>query len=256
VNPPGFSRWQDLSAIDQVTVDAYAEFAGHLVGIDDPRPAVAADVLLNEAMRGAINARFAARFDSFDVRAAFSIWTKWYLNVFLPPVLLADILLRQALPIGLDRVAFILSDDTRVAAIRIDGLDADSSSDAAFERFAPLVFDHLEPLIEMWAQRSGVTRRVLWSNAGNTFEAMLGRIERVSGASPRLREARRLLDEPLWRDGRSNPLFRAVHYVPDGDTLIRRRRICCIQYLLPDRRFCKACPIEEARIARPVSVVR
>jgi ferric iron reductase protein FhuF len=159
------------------------------------------------------------------------------------------------LPIGLDRVAFILGNDMRVAAVKIDGPDADSSGNAAFARFAPLIFDHLEPLIEMWAERSGVTRRVLWSNVGNTFEAMLRKIEGVSGSSQRLRQARHVLSEPLWPNGRPNPLFRAVRYVPDGDTFVRRRRICCIQYLLPDRKFCKACPIDEARAISSISVV-
>jgi ferric iron reductase protein FhuF len=256
VDTLGSPRPQYLSAIDRLTFSAYASFAGHLVGVDDPRAAVGADFLLNEAMRGAINARFAKRFASFDIRAAFSIWTKWYLNVFLPPVLLADVLLTRTLPIGLNRLAFILNDDTRVTAVKIDGPDADSNGEGAFQRFAPLIFDHLEPLIEMWAQRSGVTRRVLWSNAGNTFEAMLSKIESVSGSSQRSRQARHLLNEPFWQNGRPNPLFGAVRYVPDGDTFVRRRRICCIQYMLPDRKFCAACPIEEARAISSTSVVR
>jgi ferric iron reductase protein FhuF len=80
-------------AIDQLAIrQDYACFAGRLVGTDDPRPSVPADALLNLSMRTAIEARFSQRFDNFDPRAVHSIWMKWYLNAFLPPVLLADLL--------------------------------------------------------------------------------------------------------------------------------------------------------------------
>jgi ferric iron reductase protein FhuF len=225
------------------------------VGFDDPRPSIAAEFLLNEAMRDAICARFAARFENFDSRAVLSIWTKWYLNAILPPVLLADLLLMRGLSLPLDHVEFIVGTDSRVTAIKMDGAGQDTTGANAFDRFGHLIFDHFNPLIEMWSERSEVTRRVLWSNVGNTFEAMLCRVEAVSGSSPRLEEAWHLVNEPLWPGGRSNPLHAAVHYVAVGDALVRRRRICCLQYLLPDRRFCKACPIDEAKAARQTLVV-
>ena len=102
----------------------------------------------------------------------------------------------------------------------------------------------------MWCERTEVTARVFWSNVGNTFEAMLRRIEAVSGASDRLSEAQRMLSVPTAPSGEPNPLFDAVHYVLEDGAPMRRRRVCCLQYLLPDRRFCKACPIDEARAPR------
>jgi ferric iron reductase protein FhuF len=202
---------------------------------------------LNIGMRKAIGARFKARFDAFEPRAALSIWTKWYVNVFLPPILLADVLLGRKLPVALDHIQFIIGDDARVAAFKIRGEAEDTSCADHFDRFEAVVFDHFKPLIEMWSARSDVTCRVLWSNVGNTFEAMLRKVESVSGGSERLEQAQRLLCEPVWRDGRSNPLCGAVYYVAETDVLERRRRVCCLQYLLPDRRFCSACPVEDAR---------
>ena len=240
-----------LHAIGRLTTGEYECFAGRLVGFDDPRPSMAAEFLLNGAMREAIYARFAARFENFDTRAVLSIWTKWYLNAFLPPVLLADVLLMRGLSVPLDRIEFIIGEDSRVAAVKMENADQDTADAGAFDRFGHLIFDHFDRLIEVWSERSDVTRRVLWSNVGNTFEAMLCRIETISGFSPRLKQARHLLNEPLWPGGRPNPLHAAVHYVADGDALVRRRRICCLQYLLPDCRFCKACPIEEARAVAP-----
>jgi ferric iron reductase protein FhuF len=235
------------ATIDQVTVGEYVCFAGGLVGQDDPRTSVPADALLDDAMRARIEARFAARFDHFDPRAVHSIWMKWYLNIFMPPLLLSDLFLMRSLPVEIDRISFIVGDDTRVTAVKLGDIGEDTSRADPFGRFQRLIFAHFDPLIEIWSTRTEVTRRVFWSNVGNTFEAMLRRVETVSGPSERLQQARQLLREPIWSDGRPNPLYDAVFDVIEAGVPERRRRVCCLQYLLPDRRFCKACPVEEAR---------
>lgn len=218
-------------------------FAGALIGVDDPRPTVTADALLDDGLRARVHDRFAQRFGSFEERAVHSIWMKWYLNALLPPVLLADVLLQRSLSLKLRDVRFVIADDGRISAIGVQDESIDTAGIDPFTRLAPLIFEHFEPLIDILSARSDVTRRVYWSNVGNTYEAMLRRIESVAGASPRLAEAQQLLETPRWPDGRPNPLAGAVHYQND----IRLRRICCLQYLLPDRRFCKACPIDEAQ---------
>ena len=136
---------------------------------------------------------------------------KWYLNAFLPPVLLADVLLARGVPVALNEIGFIVADDSRVSAVMVDGEGEDTTGADPFDRFESLIFDHFEPLIEIWSTRTEVTRRVYWSNVGNTFEAMLRRIETVSGVSPRLEQARRLLGAPFWPDGRINPIHDAVY---------------------------------------------
>jgi ferric iron reductase protein FhuF len=230
--------------IDRLAVGDYRLFGGRLVDGRDPRASIPADDLLNTPMRKAIDRRFARRFEVFDDRAVHSIWMKWYLNAFIPPILLADILLGQSVAVELPKLRFIIADDGRVDAIKINGT-RDSNSEDPFRRYGPMVFDHFAPLIALWCSRTEVTARVFWSNVGNTFEAVLRRIETVSGPSARLSDAQRLLATPDWL-GKRNPLFDAVRYVSDG-AAGRRRRVCCLQYLLPDRHFCKACPIEEAR---------
>lgn len=235
-------------AIDALAVhEDYSSFTGRLVGSKDCRPSVPADALLDASMRTAIEARFARRFDDFDPRAVHSIWMKYYVNACLPPLLLADLLLLQTVAVPLDATRFILGDDLLVAAIKIARDSWDSSCSDPFDRFSDLIFGHFQPLIERWSACTNVTPRVFWSNVGNTFEAMLRRVEAVSGSSQRLEQAWSLLIEALWSDGRPNPLFDAIHYVTQGGISVRRRRICCLQYLLPDRRYCKACPIEEPR---------
>lgn len=236
-----------FAKIEGLAKGDYAPFGGRLVGPDDGRPAIDANALLDADMQRAIHERFAQRFPRFDPRATLSIWVKWHLNAVLPPLLMADVLLGWRLPLALDDVTFVIADDARTAAMRCQREGVVSTTDDPFERFDELIFGHLAPLVTLFAARTGLTRRVLWSNIGNTFEAMLRRIENVSGRSERLVSADRLLTEPRWPDGRINPIHGAVHYIGEDRPADRRRKVCCLQYRLPDRRFCTACPIDEAR---------
>jgi ferric iron reductase protein FhuF len=170
--------------------------------------------------------------------------------VVLPPLLLADVLLAWRLPLALGEVRFVIGDDVRTVALKCGGGGCPCVTADPFARFEQLVFGHFTPFVALLAARTGLTKRVLWSNVGNTFEAMLRRIEEVSGGSKRLVAADHLLAAPCWPDGRLNPIFRAVHYIDEERSHEhRRRKVCCLQYRLPDRRFCKACPIEDAREA-------
>src|SRR5215475_7633455 len=125
---------QVCEAIDRLAVGDYASFGGRLVGPQDPRPGLPADRLLDAPMREAIEHRFALRFAAFDARAVHSIWMKWYLNAFIPPVLLADVLLGQSISVDLAEVRFIKGDDERVAAVKIRHT-RDSSGAEPLRRF-------------------------------------------------------------------------------------------------------------------------
>jgi ferric iron reductase protein FhuF len=231
-------------ALDRIASGPYSEFSGRLVADDDPRRSVTADGLLDATMRSAIEARFARRFAHFDPRAVHSIWVKWYVYAVVPPFLLADLLLQRTLPAALDQTRFIIGDDDRVAALVIAGPGIDTTATPPFDRLDELVFGHFAPLIDLWITRTDLTRRVLWSNVGNTFEAMVRKLEEVTGPFERLRQLEDLLTKPTWYDGRRNPLHDAVRYRRHADGSNKRlRRVCCLQYMLPDRQHCSACPV-------------
>ena len=160
-------------------------------------------------MGKAIDRRFAQRFEVFDPRAVHSIWMKWYLNAFIPPTLLADILLEQSVAVGLLELRFIIAGNARVDAIKINAT-RDSSSEDPFRRYGPMVFDHFASLIAMWCSRTEVTARVFWSNAGNTFEAMPRRAETMSGPSERLSEAQRFLATSATRCSTRFAMYRTA----------------------------------------------
>jgi hypothetical protein len=62
MNVPVFPCRNILREIDRLTTGEYGCFAGRLVGFDDPRPSIAAEFLLNKAMRNTIYARFCRAF--------------------------------------------------------------------------------------------------------------------------------------------------------------------------------------------------
>jgi ferric iron reductase protein FhuF len=137
----------------------------------------------------------------FEPRAARSILTQ----LIVPPTLLCDLFLRLQLPLSLSHTAFIIGDDSRVAVVKICGPPVDVDAADPFDRFGHLIFDHFEPLIKLWSARSDVTRRVLWCNVGNTFEAMLAKVKALSGQTRRLDDANWLMNQQLWKDGRPTP---------------------------------------------------
>jgi ferric iron reductase protein FhuF len=228
--------------LDALTVDTFSRFSGCIADRDDDRPTVSADALLDTSMRQSISGRFRGRFEFFDERAVHSIWMRWYLHVLVPPFLLADILLDWTPPVALEDVRFIVGPDARIEAVKLLSAGQNTGGVEPFVRFRELIFGHLAPLIEIFAERTSVTRRVYWSNVGDEFEAMLRRIEQIAGRLPRLLEAQDILEKQTWPDNQTNPIFNAVIY-KSGNRSPRVRRVCCLQYLLPDRRFCSACPV-------------
>jgi ferric iron reductase protein FhuF len=228
--------------LDALTIGKFARFSGCIACGDDDRPTVSADALLDTSMRQSISDRFRVRFAFFDERAVHSIWMRWYLHVLVPPFLLADILLDWTLPVALEDVRFIVGADARIEAVKLLSAGQNTGGVEPFVRFRELIFGHLAPLIEMLAERTSVTRRVYWSNVGDEFEAMLRRIEQIAGRPPRLLEAQDILEKRPWPGYQANPLFNSVLYKSSNPSP-RVRRICCLQYLLPDRRFCSACPV-------------
>ncbi len=235
-----------LADLRAVLTGDLARFNAGLAGPADPRGGIGADALLDAAMLADIVARFEAKFGAADRRAILSMWSLIYFSTALPPLLAANILLGVEPALGLDRVTFIIAPNFRIDALRI-GAEVRRLDDApAGFRFDRLIGDHLVPFIDLVADRVGVTRRVLWSNAGNVFEAFCALLERAAGSRAGLDDARDLLARPSLACGARNPLFAPVRYVADR----RVRRVCCLKYLIPEQKLCGVCPLPADNPAR------
>ncbi|MGL4290342.1 MAG: siderophore-iron reductase FhuF, partial [Phreatobacter sp.] len=146
--------------------------------------------------------------------------------------------------VGLGEIGLILTADGRAEALRLCQVGAAFEPVSAERRFAALIDDHLAPIIVALARETGITPRVLWSNAGNYFEHAVAMGERSAAATcPGLIHGKELLASRKRSDGRPNPLFAPIYYLDEQGRTGRRRRICCIRYLIPGQGYCGVCPI-------------
>lgn len=218
-----------------------AGIAEPLVLEDDPRPYVAGAALLDQTRLRPILDAFAANYAEPEAQAVATQWSKWHFSQVLPPVLIASIAADWQLPVAIGHIGIVLSPDSRTAAIRLPGEGERFAPSGARSRFSALMDDHLAPLIAALSRASGLPAKVLWSNAGNVVENIVGECAGFLGESHRgVADARELLATRLWPDRGRNELFEPIRYT-DGR---RRRRICCLRYRMAALSLCKTCPLE------------
>lgn len=244
-----------VSGAPQLLAAVAAALAGHLPGFrqglaspDDPRPALPPNLLLAPGMIARIVARFDARCGPTDPRAVLSIWASWHFGTVLPPILAAGILFDRVPLLAFETARFIIAPDLRTEAVTVGAETVALDPKNPSARFESLVADYLEPAIRLFAERSGLSERVLWSNAGTAFDGLLCRLESLAGERNGFRLARRFLEEPVAPDGAPNPLHDPVRYLEGR----RVRRVCCMRYLVSDVGICAACPLDPGHPARRV----
>jgi ferric iron reductase protein FhuF len=240
------------------------EIGARLVLADDTRPFLTGAALLDEDrvrdMLKAFARSYAVTlcvegFDGTEMTAVATQWSKWHFSVVLPPVLIANIARDWHLPTDLEQVGIVLSADHRTAALRLPAKGEHRHFADAHERFSVLIEGHLAPFIRTLSRASALPEKVLWSNAGNIAESVVGECEAQLGADhPGVIHGRALFAAKSLGGGRRNPLFEPVRYIPNR-TPARRRRICCLRYRIPALPLCKTCPLDNRRLDR-VSIER
>ncbi|MQY49547.1 siderophore-iron reductase FhuF [Rhizobiales bacterium RZME27] len=187
---------------------------------------------------------FARRWPERDPRVVATQWSKTYFSTLLPAVLLPCLLHDWHLPLSPQKMGIRIS-----AAGAVSGFELPSSGghrnaqEKASGRFDFLVADHLRPIIEMLAAATPLPAKVLWSNAGNVFENVVGRASSLLGHDhPAVREAMAIMADRRNATGRANPLFEPIRYINEGGKNMRQRRICCLRYFTPELGYCKSCP--------------
>lgn len=242
--------------LDELFTGGLAHCDGMLVTPRDGRPFAPADDLLSTDSLDDVLERFGRSRGAADRRAVASLWSQWYVGTLVPPALAAGLLLDRVLPLGIRDVGVLLDeDDARPVAFRLPGpgrVDPDASP---FRRFEPLVRGHLSPLVETLAPHVGLSADTVWTNAGRYVQWILDEIESADGQQEVEQEGersaasgRRLLDAETWPDGWDNRLHGTVRYVQEDGRRVPRRRICCLQYLIPDLEGCgDLCPLPHVR---------
>lgn len=235
-----------IPALTPLFIADFDHYRDVLVLPDDPRVGVPLRTFLTSEYLDEVLTRFGSAYSDSDPRGLASIWSKYYFIKLIPPVVAASLILDQRLPLHLDQVQLILNDDSLPAGFKLPhaGQRWRPTPADAFERFDELLEHHLRPFIEALARHVRLSPKVLWSNAGNYFEWLLGVLATAMPHAD-LTHGHQLLNAQLLPDGRRNPLYQPVRYlkVEGQESLKRQRRVCCIRYRVNGLDYCGNCPL-------------
>lgn len=226
-----------------------------LVLADDPRPWIPGDEYASAACQKQHLDRFIDRHCDEQVigdnRAFASLWARHYFLRLAPPVIAAGIFLGRRLPVLPSEIGVIVDEDGIACAIRLphEGcIDHESFAGDPFLGLDELLRLNLAPFIKTLAELVTIAPRALWSSVGDYLEMMLTGLGSERDVDPeRLAVARLLIELEVTPDGRRNPLYEPIRYLPaPGETPCdasqRVRRVCCVQYMAPTLGYCDDCP--------------
>lgn len=245
-----------IAALAPLFIAEFAHYRDVLVLDDDPRNGVPLRTLLTADYFDELLTRFSTHYAEGDRRGLASIWTKYYFIKLIPPVVAASLILDHRLPLHLDGLQLVLDEQGMPQAFKLPNPGQRWTSTPAdpFERFADLIEDHMRPFIDAIASHVNVSPKVLWSNAGNYFEWLLGVLGKALPHAD-LRHGHALLGTQQLPDGTRNPLYQPVRYlkVAGQIELKRQRRVCCVRYLVDGLAFCENCPLPHRKVKTPVN---
>lgn len=188
--------------------------------------------------------RFAVLHPGGDRRALVSMWTHWHFGALIIPTTAAILLLDRNLPVDLDHVRIALQDDGRTEAVIVAD-DGGAREVDRSDRFAGLFAGHVEPLVHHFAAHFRVSPRLLWANAATIFDWTLQQAAAFDGVCrSALDEGRSVLESKLDTKGCSNPMSGIMLWREQDGQMVRKRKVCCLRYLLPGMADCGSlCPL-------------
>lgn len=192
--------------------------------------------------------RFAMLYPDSDRRALVSMWSQWHFGALVIPATLAILLGDRDLPLELDRIAIVPQEAGLTSAIVIpdEGVPRRGGGDP----FARLFEGHVAPLVAQLSGQFRVSPRLLWANAAAVFEWTLQQLPAGSADPQALVAARRRLARRLEPSGQRNPMHEAVRYPVEQGEPVRRRKLCCLRYLLAGVADCGSlCPLNADRVS-------
>ncbi len=178
-------------------------------------------------------------------------WSKRYFAKVMRPIATAAMLMDWRMPLTPADLSIDISEEGEIVSLGLSGFGRPVQAKSAQDRFDFLFSGNIEGVIRTVSDVSGLSRNVLWSNAGNMFEA-IARSYAMENHFPDagVADALELLESPHMADGSRNPLFRPILYRQYEGKPKRLRRICCIRYLINGLDYCKTCPCLNSRSSR------
>lgn len=198
-----------------------------------------------------------------EPRALMSQWSKFYFRAVAPAALAITIVHGRTLTLDPDACGIVLRGGLPVQVRFPESSwtpphegEGDTVADPPQVRYASLLQGHLPAAMAAMQRAAGVSTRVLWSNAGNLLEFIVGEMRKVPSLSARATSDYAWLFEGDAGFGQTsdNPLYRTVRYVTPPSTAMptpmRARRVCCLRYQLAGKGtrcdealLCGSCPL-------------
>ncbi|EUB99339.1 ferric iron reductase [Rhizobium sp. CF080] len=234
----------DIADLTTLFTGPLAPHAGKFLLAKDRPPQMAGTDILDPWKLSELIESFGARhYPGGDRRAIASIWSKAHFSILMPPYLILSLVYDRIANVGLDEIglSFGVHGDTQHLHLPDTGKPAGNVG--THDRFAGLMDQHIAPLANTLNRISSISRNVIWSNAGNSFELTLSKIEKAIGKSRGVVQARELLAIRQLPNRKANPLAEPVRYLKNEDVDCRQRRVCCARYLIPALSLCSSCPL-------------
>lgn len=211
-----------------------------------------ADLLQSGSRRLAETLQKYARFRGSpgpDLRPVASAWSLEYLAMLLPPVVAAASLLQHVFPVAAAQTWVRLDDHGAPAGFHIRTLGDSSRGTDTAQRYAPLLWQHLAPLLSALSDLARVAPKILWGNVARHLDHLLDKGVALTGGAPQVVQDRAwLLHSATWpAQPGVNPLYgrqrEVVRLHDNAPVPMKLHRQCCLYHLLPGEGYCGACPL-------------
>jgi ferric iron reductase protein FhuF len=184
---------------------------------------------------------FAQRFPGADERAILSYWSQFYFAALIIPAFAAMVRLRRVLPLEWDAIRCDINAEGLVERFWLPHEGRLDVSSLVNTGMAALRGLHLRPFIQECASWSGLSRRVLWCNAGTMLDFAIRELDGGGIVTDFMRDQTISL-ETAGRGEAGTLLFQP--YRPIASPMIKQRTVCCLRYRLPDVPGCgSSCPL-------------
>ncbi|RMV72675.1 Ferric iron reductase protein FhuF [Pseudomonas caricapapayae] len=245
---PVLAAYAGAALSAQLFSGPFERFGQTLLAVDDPRPVVALpDLLRRERLDQLLLTLYGPQLMPAQLPVLVSQWAKFYFMQLIPPVLVGNLVRGLHWPLRLDQVALALDERGVPTGVRLteQGEAWRDSPVEPFQRFAGLLDHNLQPFIAALSAYGGLADRVLWVSAGDYLEK--GLVQLAACSDVPLAAGLALLSERKRPDGRANPLFQAVRYIPQaqGGEPRRQRRVCCLSHRVEWVGRCEHCPLPD-----------
>lgn len=240
-----------------------------------PDVVCATSFLQPDRLREAIE-HMASSWQTSDLQVAASLWTKQYNAALLSGPLALMALQGTGLDCAAESNAILQVNGVPKALVPLNlsatvvcaGPRGAQYTDrarcdlAALRRFVVtgLIEGHLAPLFEQVCRLTGISRKILWGNAGNICAFIYDELDRHSGGAPAVAEDRAFLlglPELPFLAG-PNPLYNPVRYEalnePGLQETVVVRHTCCLKHKAPNSRHCYTCPLIDT--AERVAIIK